>query len=55
MLGLIFFALAISLTAAYILSRVLFLETAVLNIFFGAVGENLKLLAGTYLIVKKGK
>jgi hypothetical protein len=35
--------------------RARFLETAVLNVFFGAVGENLKLLADMYLTVKNGE
>ena len=43
------------LTAAYILRRVRFLSTAVLNVFFGAVGENLKRSAGAYLTLKKGE
>ena len=42
-------------TAAYILRRVRFLETAVLKVFFGAVGENLKAAAGTCFTEKKGE
>lgn len=53
--GFIFFEDKTSRTAAYILRRTLFLETAVLNVFFGAVGENLKLFAPMYFRVKRGE
>ena len=43
------------LAAAYILRRVRFLRTAVLNVLLGAVGENLNLFAGTYLMLKRGE
>jgi len=55
MFGLVFLWEIISRTAAYILRRVLFLDAAVLNVFFGAVGENLKVLEGVYLTMKIGE
>jgi hypothetical protein len=54
-LGLIFFKERISRTAAYILRLTRFLETAVLNVFFGATEENFNVPAGVHLMLKNGE